>query len=294
MSITIFLNHVFFDFQVFSNDANPCDYCDLEFYNGLCKADYQKEHIQQLYLLRYSYAYIFEYQEIYKNIFEKFNILKENRNSINILSIGAGSCLDYYAILDIFEKNNNYYNLKINYKSIDPIDWLYKPEIDRHFYNEDINKLHTLKHLKTTLGEYLNTDTINDNIIIFPKSISEISQYELSLLPDKIMINKIYLVVSFRNQYDRNKLNKLLEVFKEKNFFYDKNSIINYDKIDNSGIASKGLFDIYPDDIIKYMNNLSCNCNKDKNICQGCNIDKDPILKKSYMNYIIIPLIRVG
>ncbi len=65
ITINAFLNGVLDDFREYvKSQGKLCDLLDAHFDAGNIP-DYSDKHIQQLYLLRYAYAYAFEYKHIY-------------------------------------------------------------------------------------------------------------------------------------------------------------------------------------------------------------------------------------
>ena len=175
MDIENYIRNIYNEFKVYLDKENLlCDLKNLHFYSKNIP-DYNKIYIQQLYLLRYAYAYIFEYKEIYNTL---FSILPNEINNINILSIGSGACLDFYSL-------NLIYTHTVDYLGIDCIDWHYKPE------NLE-NTLYKFKFYKDDFLNILKNHSINREIIFFPKSIGELSTECLELFPQKITSNNIY------------------------------------------------------------------------------------------------------
>ena len=88
----------------FSRDIRNQCLCELKKlrYDKTFKPDYSNKLVQQFYILRYFPAYLCEYKYIYTKILES-NLL----DTLNILSIGCGCCVDYSAAFLAANKNNN-------------------------------------------------------------------------------------------------------------------------------------------------------------------------------------------
>ena len=138
--------------------------CDLEMMNDYCELcnvcftpgrvpDYTSRPQQNLYLLRYFSAYLFEYNEA-------FRILKETNflDSIpRIASLGCGSGIDGAAAHCVF---NNY-----TYLGIDRVEW------DTWFAEE-------LPHI----GDANDFIPVTENVFVFPKSLGELPPHVVSKL----------------------------------------------------------------------------------------------------------------
>lgn len=148
--------------------------------------DYSDIHIQQLYLLRYAYAYAFEYKCMYTDLLSRINL----EESIRVTSIGCGSLIDYWSLVHTVRNQ-----CSIIYKGIDTIDWLYKiPPRDCDdliFYNDDAASL------------FQRANKFSADVYIFPKSISEFSENEIynisrCLKSDSILRNTVHFMFSLR------------------------------------------------------------------------------------------------
>lgn len=281
MNIEDYIRNIYNEFKVYLDKENIlCDLNNLHFYSKNIP-DYNNIHIQQLYLLRYAYAYIFEYKEMYDKL---FSIFLNEINNINILSIGSGACLDFYSL-------NFICNYPADYLGIDCIDWYYKPE-------NLGNYLCKFKFYQDDFFNILKSHSISREIIFFPKSIGELSNECLELLPQKINSNNLYLLVSFAfDKEDRERLDILLNAFKKENFIIHGDIISYKTKKDEaiyiSDIESNFKYPIFPIEIKNDLNSLKENFCKYGNICSKyCDISRFPITTNSKMNYDIIRLIR--
>ena len=99
INITKFIKNIYnFRLKEFIN--NNQDLCELSinFFNGDELPDYSKEHVQESYLLKYSLAYSFEFYRIYNKIIDFF----KDKKYINIISLGCGSCIDYWSSVILY------------------------------------------------------------------------------------------------------------------------------------------------------------------------------------------------
>lgn len=165
ISINEFLDSILDDFTEYVNSGEKlCVLKDTHFDGGRIP-DYTDFHIQQLYLLRYAYAYAFEYKTMYKELLQRLDFY----NNIKVTSIGCGSLIDYWSLSRVFGEN-----CTICYRGIDAVDWIYKfPK--REF--DDVTC-----SIGNVLDFFRDSDTFSSDVYIFPKSISEFSNEEVSAL----------------------------------------------------------------------------------------------------------------
>ena len=156
LTINEYLDNILSDFEAYTRSGvRLCDLKNVHYDAGRIP-DYSNVHIQQLYLLRYAYAYSFEYKRMYEALFKR---AKFDQN-IAVTSIGCGSMLDYWALANVVPQS-----CRIRYRGIDTIDWEYQMETraqdDVHFIcNNAINCIS-------------QANTLSADIYIFPKSVSE-------------------------------------------------------------------------------------------------------------------------
>lgn len=283
-----YIDDIFNDFKEYlDNQKKLCELKEEVYFYSNHIPNYDKLCVQQLYLLRYAYAYIYEYMEMYSYMFNYFYQNKVNYNGWRILSVGVGAGLDLYS-LDLC--NNFIYN-NINYTGVDVIDWNYRPKnipkVSFCFSNLDL--------------EYFVNDDNNEiysKIIFFPKSIGEITEDTLKLLPTKIKSDEIYLMISFAFDKDRSKLKTLLESFEDNGFIYT--ILYNREKTDRENkveLHNKYKIDAYPQDIKNFIYRLNDCCNE-VFICSDiadCNnkLSRYPTETDINFNYIIIEIQRM-
>ena len=137
-----YIKNIYEDFKKYvDNQKVLCELKEESYFYSNHIPNYRKLYVQQLYLLRYSYAYICEYMEMYINILNYFNENKINYENWKILSIGTGSGLDLYGLGLCSEK----LNYEISYSGSDVIKWEYRPEqiykVDFVFYKDSLENI---------------------------------------------------------------------------------------------------------------------------------------------------------
>jgi hypothetical protein len=277
-----YMRTVFNDFQENVSKETLCDLKEFTFKSGQLP-DYTQEINQQLYLLRYFPAYLTEYKYLYKEIVKDTQL-----KSINVLSIGCGSFIDYYGLtFAIKSYNDPSSEIFVKYTGIDVIDWKYK----NNFNNQNVTFVYdSIENLKFKKSD----DT---NVIIFPKSLSE--------LPDEVLDNfvsnitstefsseRIYLISSIMNKLftaDEAKYKKIINALK--NIGYTNKKYEAPQEIKNK--KALVYFDsdfYYPDDVKEYLNTLSSKCIKyienNKNCKSDCeDLNRSPILKTDNISF---------
>ena len=119
--ITQYLQKIYEDLQKYiDNDVCLCKFKKLNFEAGSLP-DYEDINIQQLYLLRYAFAYAFEYSRMYRDVLDKM----DDVNNISVTSVGCGSMIDYWSLVHALEMKRKI-DCSIRYVGIDKIDWNYK------------------------------------------------------------------------------------------------------------------------------------------------------------------------
>lgn len=163
LTINDYLDNILAEFEDYVHSGvRLCDLKGVHFDGGRIP-DYSNIHVQQLYLLRYAYAYSFEYKCMYSTLLDRTNFEK----NIAVTSIGCGSMLDYWALANVVP-----HSCKIRYRGIDTIDWDYQVEARvqdnvRFICNNAIDCM-------------LRAPKLSSNVYIFPKSISEFPMSAMS------------------------------------------------------------------------------------------------------------------
>jgi hypothetical protein len=280
-----FMCTVFNDFQKNVNKEALCDLKELNFKGGHLP-DYTKEIIQQLYLLRYFPAYLTEYKYLYKKIIDDTHL-----ESINVLSIGCGSFIDYYGLIFAIKSNRvSSFDIPVKYIGIDVINWKYK----NNFNNQNVIFIYdSIENFKFNNQD----DTDDTNVLIFPKSLSELSDdlldnFVSNISNTKFSSKRIYLISSIMNigyNTDEDKYKKIIKAFQDIGY-----SCKNYEQPkaikNNEALFHFDSDFYYPDDVKEYLTTLSSKCIKsilNKEDCQtNCKeLDRWPILKTDNMSF---------
>jgi len=253
----------------------------IDYYQDVCQQEY--------YLLKYFPAYLAEYYIAYKSFFEKMY----SSSSLNVVSIGCGAGIDYYA-LSLFPDK-----IIDNYTGIDIVDWEYKP--DFMFINSDIIDIN-------------HNILDNTNLFVLPKILTELLDDTVSILADKIISahlpNEIYFLVS----YITNESNNGDKVAGKDKFkiicdrLIDSGWKLSYDNIlDKDNKCSQHLFlkeekgirgyindFVYPQEIIDLLMQLKQNCSQlnTKVECNGCSIDTYPMMNSKYIAFNVIKFVK--
>lgn len=145
-----YLENIYVDFASDINEQTKlCQLKGLNFAAG-CLPDYNNLQIQRLYLLRYSFAYGFEYSGIYSEVLARLH----NPQKVCVVSIGCGNFLDYWSLVQSIEKKN--LECEVRYVGIDEIDWNYK--FDKRdgdeLYFKKGNAINFLKKIKNLFLTY--------------------------------------------------------------------------------------------------------------------------------------------
>lgn len=277
------------------NNDSICKLKSLNFSQGNVP-DYSSNEIQLLYQLKYSYAYAYEYKCMYTML---FNQISHISIPFNILSIGCGTAIDAWSIYAALEAINKiHFWSYIRYIGIDKINWNGKIEGNNiNIYQMDLSQF--IQH----------NDIDYYNVIIFPKSISEIDEMSFlqfchKICNTKFNNSKIYLLVNLReNNYYLNKdisrSNRIIESLKEAGF-HANIGIGDYtyfiDEYKNKHISEIDKTFVYPEEIRRFIPNLYTKCNTYKKKGQSCYNDcKDilsrwPVTKLKILRFQVITL----
>lgn len=168
--LTIFLNKCFKDFIKSIEETSEEDICQLQ--QAFSKAwgpIYSSKLHRSFYFIKYAVPYCIEYREIYRTILD--SELFYNATSISVLSIGCGAMLDFIGFIYALREINPHSTWA--YHGIDIVDWECK-EISNV---SSANIKFTCKGIGNISTEELNN---HYDIIIFPKSISDIPPTEIN------------------------------------------------------------------------------------------------------------------
>lgn len=278
--ISTFMKKVFDDFCTEIDGKCLCELKQSR-YDGRKIPDYSLLMEQQYYLLRYFPAYLCEYKYIYRKI-----ISDDKIEVFSVLAIGCGSGIDYLGLYLALNKNTE----SITYRGYDLIDWNYQDNLGNANYTTSVQNI---SHI-----EFENPCDVN--IIIFPKSLSEINQADFdhfisNLTRVSFSSPYIYLVSSTMDsgfKHDERRYDTILNTLKDNGYNcidYSPTLVIRdkpaYVKVDNEFK--------YPDDIISYLGELHEKCPTYGERGQNCEstcedqLSRKPILTSKYFSYQI-------
>ena len=290
-SITDYLEYIFDEFKAeISGMDTLCDLRNVSFEGGNLP-DYNNRAQALLYCLRYHFGYAFEYKHIYQNyILNNFN-----HDHINVLSIGCGNGIDLWSLDQAINCSNTPIK-SIIYLGVDRVDWGERfecsPNDQIEYYQGDVQKLPAC--------------TDNVDVVIFPKSLSELADADLSYLSELIneSTNEVIISASFRtdtNNLNRDsyKFNNFIKMFIGKGFEIAKGETGVYYTIDGLDSIYKNDPEFYyPNHVKEFVIDLYYNCDgaygnrcSYQNICSE-QLTRQPILNKNFARFNVIKLSR--
>lgn len=295
ISINEYLDNVLKDFkQYVGSEKNLCALKGAHFDGGKVP-DYSDKHIQQLYLLRYAYAYAFEYKCMYSYLMDKRGL----ENKVKVTSIGCGSLIDYWSLVHAVSEDYN-----ICYRGIDIIDWAYKVQP------------RTCDDVDCVVGDAIKllqgADSFSSDIFIFPKSISELLPDEVSTLAvcfsgengKKLLKNKVHFLFSLRTDPG-----SIVRDMSKTQIIYDRMLACGFHTSDksnqylgfNESIKGKNIRNIdddfaHPGNVVDFLKDLYERCEdietcQEKEDCKG-RLGRWPILKCRYATWQIFTFER--
>lgn len=295
IGITEYLELIYADFK---NEIDSGRYlCELKglTFESDCLPDYNNIQIQRLYLLRYAFAYGFEYSHIYSEALARLH----NPNNVAVASIGCGSFLDYWSLVKTIEEKKKI-DCNVRYIGIDEIDWNYK--VEKREQDQVLFK-------KGNAVDFFdkNKEFISD-IYFFPKSISEFSNEEMKIIIEnlkrkRIVKDKIIFCFSIRaNEYSRDrdmsKTQQIVKALEDNGYKQNNKKDVSWSFKENKGIICYNHDYLYPQDAYDYIVNLNKKCNKYiemgvncKNECERY-LNRKPTTKTGNITYQIIELER--
>lgn len=269
--------------------------------------DYNNPQIQLLYLLRYFYAYSYEYYLAFKGMLALVN--GEIEKDSNVLSIGCGAAFDYWALKRAVNYDNSVGHEEVfNYTGVDEVSWLH-PCSKEGKDSLNICKKDFISWLSVTPTLFSISD-----IIIFPKSIGEFSEEYFSKMlseieKDKCKITRktVAVIGSFRrskHDFDVERFDRFVNRLRASaNYIGIEKMTKNYlSEIEYPAIPQDNKYFFgYPKNIKNKMLSLFNYCKRYKQNgnkhCTGCictesNVFKYPITTKKYIDYKIVILKR--
>jgi len=270
IGIKQYLQKIYEDLQKYiDNDVCLCKFKKLNFEAGSLP-DYEDINIQQLYLLRYAFAYAFEYSRMYLDVLAQM----DDVNNISVTSVGCGSMIDYWSLVHALEMERKI-DCSIRYVGIDKIDWNYKI---RQRQNDELYYL-----IRNAADFFANNSQFISDVYFYPKSISEFYDSELNVMANsfsskKIQKDRFFVCISLREDQgsmdrDIQKTKCLIEAI-GKNGFKTKWPSTQYTRfVCDNGIVTKDNEFKYPPDALEFVKNLNIECSKYKIQKMNCQSD---------------------
>lgn len=274
--------------------------------------NYQNLLYQRLYLLRYLYAFHFEYYRLFDDLLNLIDgdVFVKTR----ILSIGCGSGFDYSAIRKACNENptvddNDCDQLLIDYIGLDKADWIYPFPPQK----EDKVRIYTGDAVEWI--EKNPFDFAVRDILLFPKVIHEFSPETFEGLLRAITKKdcqctrkRVAILGSFRksekhHKQDTERFDRFVNCYKDFNHYTVENQLSKnfFEKGNYSKISDYQHFKGYPDLVKQTLNMFYKNCNKYRNqndthcdprVCKDAVISINPVINDSHVNYKIVVLTK--
>lgn len=296
ITIEEYLSQIYEDFYNYvSRCDNLCDLKSLHYQAGNLP-DYSDINIQQLYLLRYAFAYAFEYKSMFLDLFKR----KTYEEEIHVMSLGCGNAIDYWSLVQAL-KDIGEWQCKVHYRGIDAIDWNYKiaPRKRDYFWVEEENAA-------LTLQEY---DTLPFDVYFFPKSISEFSEQDFDIIcncfsRERIEKDEFHIMISLRldsgsMNRDMRRSKMLVEAIKRNGYTTrDNPDVYTYFVEKEAGIRHLDSDFKYPDEALELLKSLKYQCEEysmDEIMCKDdCEkyLNRQPALKVRNIRFQILSFSR--
>ncbi|EPR43493.1 hypothetical protein dsx2_2344 [Desulfovibrio sp. X2] len=292
------LEAVYSDFQIAAKESDGL--CELKKFSfaGGASPDYGNHLVRMYYMLKYFPAYLAEYYLMYQKLLN-FNFLPHN--DLDILSIGCGCGIDYWGYHFIAKEQINDFKTTTSYTGYDINTWEYTDSLRNEKFriiNDDIAKL-----------DNLNSGDYDYNVIVFPKSISDLHPEVFGKLVKAIESTnferkRIAVVCSLMQDeqalnYDWSRLKKIITTIMARHNYSCEDDLEKYITATN---PDEGLVRVvngfdYTLDIENTINstlnlcpNFIENGKSCKNDCTAMN--RWPILKQRYVNFAVRRLTR--
>lgn len=269
VSMQKYLNGVLTDFRAYvESGVSLCPLKDTHFDGGKLP-DYSDPHVQQLYLLRYTCAYAFEYKQMYRTLLQRI----PPEQPLEILSIGCGNLVDYWALTQVSGEKR-----PLRYLGLDVIDWCWR------FYPRRQDQV---EFLQTDVLEYLqNVPELTADIYMFPKSISEFSFEDFGTLCQRLggkltHKDKVHFLFSLRTDAgslhgDTVKTAYLYEAMRRQGFSSQdgpENTLSLPEAQQNQKLYQLDRDFLYPNAGIDFLKNLHTRCNHYREQGASCQAD---------------------
>lgn len=236
ITITEYLERIFDEFKEQCNKGNEGTESmqGLKDYSPRLKSDgssiYSNQTYQQQYLLKYAYAYGFEYLSMCNELIKDFADKKE----ISVVSLGCGTMLDYWALVNMLYKRNLSQPI-VKYHGIDAVKWNHSLDA-KAIGKDEKNYKFSQESFEKFFNEPDNEFDTHD-VYFFPKSISEFSNKKEkteksdmeTLLENLSKIEKetIYFCIALRkkekvDKSDVKKVQKIIDKMEKETDFHVK------------------------------------------------------------------------
>ncbi len=296
-SIGDYLLRVYEEFHTYlSSEPILCKHKKLHFHLPELP-DYNDPNIQQHYILRYTYAYAYDYKRMFIRCLQQ-NLNKET--TLKILSLGCGNAIDYWSAAQAVEELK--LGCRIEYTGVDICRWKYFPKTRP---KDSFNFVHS------DIISYLDRLTqFNQGYVIFPKSISEFSYEDFTHLR-KIFRNKsisskrFEILATFRSSENHSRSDKdrfielVNEIKRNKNCPLRLHELgFNFFKGQDERIKDADNTFRYPDHICTTIKDLYTYCSgyqEKQRTCETCCTElltRQPLKSSREMRYGIAPFVR--
>lgn len=285
ISIYDYIYKIYTDFSEYIDKSkNLCDLKSLTFESGNIP-DYTNIHIQQLYLLRYTFSYAFEYKYMYSQILREF----DPRDKLKVLSLGCGSMTDYWSLSNVCDL------YPFEYFGVDALDW--------HYMFEPVNS-NIYHFIQKDMINYIKEAKVLDfDIYFFPKSLCELKNNDILkicyyLRTKPITKDKIVIGASLRSDntslsMDLEKSKQIIDAIEQSGFYCISNKAPL--EMEHKAIISFDKTFRYPDVAKELLKNIfdKCLCEKD-NCTTDCQelLNRSPTLRTDYIRYQILEFER--
>ena len=252
--------------------------------------NYNNKNIQQFYLLKYAYAYTYEYYIIYEQALRQLGKIE----NMEILSIGCGAFIDYNALKSIPQMQGK----QVDYTGVDKVNWNYKPLVQ----NGDKVQL----KLGDGIAYFQSLEKLSADIYMFPKSICEFSFEEIEKIADCFVRknnvkDKFCICISLRNtsgrrEEDLDKARILEHKILAKGYIPSKENSNYYAYTQYKGINAYVRDYKYPNEVLEGLPGIGEKC-KTRNYCacfrqcESC-FRRSPILKTGEICYKVMTFER--
>ena len=262
---------------------------NLNYINGNVP-DYNNRNIQQFYLLKYAYAYTYEYYIMYE---QAFRSLGETVN-VEILSVGCGALIDYNALKAVPVMQGK----QVFYTGVDKINWNYKPFVQ--------SGDQVMLKLGDGTVHFQSLEQLSADIYMFPKSICEFSFEQIGKIADcfsekKNLKDKFCVCVSLRNtpgrrEEDIQKTEIIQNAIIANGYTSLPGNSSYYICPEYRGIKAYVRDYKYPEKVLEGLTNVGTKCRFRNNCscfrqCESC-MRRSPILKTGEICYRVMTFER--